>query len=59
MVEIRSQLMTLMGHPPPVVIGLSTQWYFEGFCCLGVAIGFDPVTSEGSAAIVMDEDPVV
>ena len=51
--------MTLMGHPPPVVIGLSTQWYFEGLHCLGVVIGSDPVTSEGSTATVVDEDLVV
>jgi len=50
-----SSLTTLMGHPGPVVIGLSSQWYFEGLDCLGLVMGSDHVASERSAA-VMEED---
>jgi len=33
-----SSLTTMMGHPAPVVIGLSTQWYFEGLGHLGLVM---------------------
>ena len=53
--HLMASLTTLMGCPSPLVVGLSSRWYFKSLDRLGLLIGSDATMLEGTA-VVVEED---
>jgi len=53
--HLTASLTTLMGHPSPLVVGLSSRWYFKSLDRLGLLVGSDAATLAGTA-VVIDKD---